>query len=410
MKTQRLRFKNPLGIELGARLDTPDSGVPVAYAVFGHCFTCTKDYKFIRQVSRALTEHGIAVLCLDFTGLGESGGRFEDSNFSTSVADVIAAARFLADTCEAPALLVGHSLGGTAMLAAAPELPQVRAVATLNAPFEPRHIFHHFSGIADRIEQEGGAETVIGGKVYRITRQLLHDLRDRRMATAIRSLDAALLILHAPQDETVGIDNAGRIFETARHPKSFIALDGADHLLSREVDARYAGQLIAAWAARYLGSKTDQGGTSALAPGTVTAAIGRENYATEIAIGAHRLIADEPVAAGGGDLGPTPYELLAASLGACTCITLRMYAERKGWPLAGVTVRLRHEKVHAGDCAGCPEAPGRLDRIECEIDLMGPLDAEQRRRLLEVAGRCPVHKTLQDRVMIDTRLREELPP
>jgi uncharacterized OsmC-like protein/pimeloyl-ACP methyl ester carboxylesterase len=409
MKTQRLRFKNLLDIELGARLDWPDSGTPAAYAVFSHCFTCNKDYKFIRQVSRSLTEHGIAVLCLDFTGLGESGGRFEDSNFSTSVADVIAAARFLADTYQAPALLVGHSLGGTVMLAAAAELPQVRAVATLNAPFEPRHIFHHLSDIAEEIESQGEAEAVIGGKAYRITRQLLHDLRDRHMAEAIRSLDAALLILHAPLDATVGIDNAGRIFEAARHPKSFIALDGADHLLSREADARYAGQLIAAWAARYCEHGAGQSAASAPRTGTVSVSIGTENYATEIEVDGHHLVADEPESAGGGNRGPSPYELLGASLGACTCITLRMYAERKGWPLEGVTVRLRHEKVHAGDCADCPDTPGRIDRIGREVELTGPLDAEQRRRLLEIADRCPVHRTLQDRVVIDTRLLDDLP-
>jgi len=408
MKTQRLRFKNSLGIELGARLDRPDIGVPAAFAVFGHCFTCNKDYKFIRQVSRALTEQGIAVLCLGFTGLDDSSGRFEDSNFSTSVADVIAPARFLADSYQPPALLVGHSLGGTAMLAAVPGLPDVRAVTTPNAPFEPRHIFHHFSEIADQIEHLGDAETVIGGKSYRITRQLLRELRERRMADAIHGLDAALLILHAPGDETVGIDNAGRIFEAARHPKSFVALDGADHLLSREADARYAGRLIATWAARYF--ECGAGQVTASEPDTVTTAIGREKYATEIAIGDHRLLADEPESTGGGNRGPSPYELLGASLGACTCITLRMYAERKGWPLAGVTVRLRHEKIHAGGCAECPDTPGRIDRIGCEIELAGALDAEQRRRLLEIADRCPVHRTLQDHVVIDTRLREDLPP
>lgn len=411
MKTQRLRFMNPRGVELGARLDRSEFGVPAAYAVFSHCFTCNKDYKLIRNVSRALTERGIAVLCLDFTGLGESGGRFEDSNFSTSVADVIAAARFLADHYQPPALLVGHSLGGTAMLAAAPELSCVRAVATLNAPFEPRHVFHHFSGIADQIEEQGEAEAVIGGKAYRITRQLLHDLRERRMADAIRGLDAALLILHAPGDETVGIDNAGRIFEAARHPKSFVALDGADHLLSREADARYAGQLVASWASRYF--KGDAAGTdadSARRTGSVTAAIGAQGYTTEIEAGGHRLVADEAASAGGEGRGPSPYELLTASLGACTCITLRMYADRKGWPLAGVTVHLQHDKSHAGDCADCPDVPGRIDRVVREIELTGSLDAEQRRRLLEIADRCPVHKTLREHVVIETRLREPESP
>jgi putative redox protein len=229
------------------------------------------------------------------------------------------------------------------------------------------------------------------------------------MAEAIRGLDAALLVLHATRDETVSLDNAGRIFDAARHPKSFIALDGADHLLSREADARYAGQLIAAWAARYIAPGAGQDTAPASEPGLVTAAIGRENYTTEIAIGAHRLVADEPESAGGGDRGPSPYELLGASLGACTCITLRLYAERKGWPLDAVTVRLRHEKMHASDCAECPDSPGRIDRIGREIELGGPLDAAQRRRLLEIADRCPVHRTLQNQVVIDTRLQDDPP-
>lgn len=260
MKTRKLRFPNALEIGLGARLDLPDAGEPRAYALFSHCFTCNKDYKFIRQVSDALTSHGLAVLCLDFTGLGESSGRFEDSNFSTNVADVVAAAGFLAASYQAPALLLGHSLGGTAVLAAAAELPQTRAVATINSPFEPGHIFHHFSEIAGQIEEKGEAQTMIGGRGYRITRQLLDDLRNQRMAGVIRDLDAALLILHAPRDETVGIDQAGLIFDAARHPKSFVALDGADHLLSRETDARYAGHLIATWASHYIGLDKEANG------------------------------------------------------------------------------------------------------------------------------------------------------
>lgn len=251
MKSRRLRFGNARGIDLGARLDLPEADAPVAYALFSHCFTCNKDYRLVRQIARTLTGHGIAVLCLDFTGLGDSDGRFEDSNFSTSVSDAIAAAGYLAEFHRPPALLIGHSLGGTVMLAAARELPRTRAVVTLNAPFEPGHIVHHFAAMEARIERDGEAEAVIGGKSYRITRQLLHDLRGHRMTEVIHGLDAALLILHAPLDETVGIENAGRIFEAARHPKSFIALDRADHLLSREGDAHYAGEVIAAWAARY---------------------------------------------------------------------------------------------------------------------------------------------------------------
>jgi uncharacterized OsmC-like protein/alpha-beta hydrolase superfamily lysophospholipase len=409
MKSRRLRFTNSLGIELGARLDQPDAGVPAAYAVFSHCFTCNKDYKYIRQVSRALTEHGIAVLCLDFTGLGESDGSFEDSNFSTSVADVIAAAGFLAESYRPPALLIGHSLGGTVMLAAAPELPCVRAVATINAPFEPRHIFHHFSDVEDKIDREGEAESRIGGKTYRITRQLLQDLRGRRMAEAVRDLDAALLILHAPDDETVAIENAGRIFEAARYPKSFIALDSADHLLSHEADARYAGRMIAAWSARYFELETGRVAAATREAGVVTASIGTRSYRTEITAGGHRLLADEPPTSGGEGHGPTPYELLAAALGACTCITLRMYADRKGWPLEAATVRLRHEKVHASDCADCPDAQRRIDRVVREIEFTGGLDAGQRQRLFEIADRCPVHRTLQDHVVIETRPGEPEP-
>lgn len=408
MRAQKIHFRNARGIRLAGELDVPADGAPVAWALFAHCFTCNKNYKFIRHICRTLAAQGVAVLRFDFTGLGESGGDFASSNFTSNIEDILAAARCLEERYAAPALLIGHSLGGTAMLAAAPRLATVQAVATINAPFEPGHILDHLGDERERIEREGEAQVSIGGQRYRLTRQLLEDLRAYRMRETIRELKAALLILHSPHDGTVPIAHAGLIFEAAHHSKSFVALDRADHLLSREDDARYAGQVIAAWAARYVGlaaspAEDSPAGDSPGSHGCVTVRTGARGYVSEIDAGGHRLLADEPESAGGTDQGASPYELLAAALGACTGITLRMYADHKHWPLERITVRLRHEKIHASDCRDCPEARQKIDRIEREIELCGALTTEQRARLMEIADRCPVHRTLQDRVIVETR-------
>jgi len=404
MQSRRIRFPNSSGENLAARLDFPIDKTPVAFALFAHCFTCSKSLKAVGNIIRALNERGIAVLRFDFTGLGESEGEFADTNFSSNVEDLVSAADYLAGKYEAPKLLIGHSLGGAAVLKAASKIPSAAAVATLGAPSEPTHVKRLLSGAIEAIETTGEAEVTLAGRPFKIKKQFLDDLTASRMDDTIRSLGRALLVLHSPIDQIVGVDNAQRIFKAARHPKSFVSLDGADHLLGKEVDSCYAGDVIASWAAKYLGDArvadreaTDEG---------VVVWTGRDKYRTEIISRGHRLIADEPVQVGGTDQGTTPYELLLAGLGACTSITLRMYADRKGWPLESITVRLNHKKVHAADCEECETGMGKIDVITLELELSGPLDEEQRGRLIGIADRCPVHRTLHSEVIVRKSVKD----
>jgi len=406
MRTRKLHFENASGHMLAARLDLPLDGTPRAWALFAHCFTCSKNLKAVAHISSSLTRHHIAVLRFDFTGLGESEGDFSDTNFSTNVQDLVDAARFMEREYSPPRILIGHSLGGSAVLMAAGRIPSCRAVATIAAPSDPAHIAHMLAGSREEIERDGSAEVLLAGRAFRIRKQFLDDLRGSNLPDAIRDLGRALLIFHSPLDETVPIHHAARIYETARHPKSFVSLDQADHLLSNEADSRYVGTVIAAWADKYLDLPKPGIAPMDETERRVTTRIGRDRYYTEIDAGGHPLSADEPASSGGTDQGPTPYELLAAALGACTCITLRMYADRKNWDLTEVSVSLKHRKVHARDCDSCPESDLETDRIEREIGLTGNLSEEQRQRLLEIADRCPVHKTLHGKVQVVTRLRE----
>lgn len=403
---ERVTFPGAHGVELVGRLHLP-AGRPAAYAVFAHCFTCGKDVHAAVRVSRALAEQGIATLRFDFTGLGESPGDFAGTTFSGNIADLVAACDWLRREREAPRLLVGHSLGGAAVIAAAPRVPEVRAVATIAAPADPAHVRHLLAPAREELEARGEAEVSIGGRPFRIRRDLLDDLARHESSEAIAALGRALLVLHAPGDRVVGIDHARRLFEAARHPKSFVSLDGADHLLSRAEDARWAAGLIAAWAVRYVGAAVDERTPEASTHGGDPREVvvrGSTGLGQEVLVGRHRLTADEPAEQGGTDTGPTPYGLLLAGLGACTSMTLRMYADRKAWPLEGVTVRLRHEKVHAADCAECETREGRIDVIDRVLELQGPLDDAQRARLVEIASKCPVHRTLESEVRVRTRL------
>ena len=400
-----IRFPGALGAQLAARLDSPP-GKPLAYGLFAHCFTCSKDTLAATRVSSALTARGIAVLRFDFTGLGGSEGDFANTNFSSNVADLVAAAAWLRERHEAPKLLIGHSLGGAAVLAAAREIPEAAAVATIAAPSDPVHIRHLLAPALPQIESAGEAEVQLAGRKFRIKNQFLEDIANRNSREAIGSLRKALLIFHSPRDAIVSIDNAAQIFMAAKHPKSFVSLDDADHLLTRREDAVYVAAVLAAWASRYIGAPAMASRPiSADEPGVVTVAETREGkFAQAITVGKHRLRADEPVSAGGTDTGPSPYDLLLAGLGACTSMTVRLYADLKQLPLDQVTVRLRHEKVHAQDCAECETKEGRIDRIERDIELKGGLDEAQRARLLEIANKCPVHRTLHSEVWIPTRL------
>jgi uncharacterized OsmC-like protein/pimeloyl-ACP methyl ester carboxylesterase len=405
MHSERIEFAGSAGASLAGRLDLPES-VPRAYALFAHCFTCSKDVLAAARISQALTEFGIAVLRFDFTGLGGSGGDFANTNFSSNVKDLVHAAGYLRTHRAAPSILIGHSLGGAAVLAATEHVPETRAVVTIGAPAGTEHLMHLLGDRTREIEERGEAEVCLGSRPFRIRRQLLADVKSQPQAARIERLGAPLLVMHSPDDQTVGIENARQIFDSARHPKSFVSLEGADHLLTDKADARFAASIVAAWAARYLDedASVPEGTRSAVSEGAVTVSEnGSGRFGQRITVGRHVLSADEPIPLG-EDTGPSPYDLLLASLGACTSMTLRMYAARKHWPLEKVTVSLRHRRIHAKDCTDCVTQAGQLDTIERVIDLAGDLDESQRQRLLEIADRCPVHKTLHSEVVVDTTL------
>jgi putative redox protein len=402
MPAEKFDFRSAQGHQLAALLDRPDGPVR-AVALFAHCFTCGKDNKAARRIAEGLKLHGVAVLRFDFTGLGMSEGEFANTTFSSNVDDLVAAADHLRQTLAAPAILIGHSLGGAAVLAAAHRVAEARAVVTINAPCDPAHVAGLLGEHVENIHAHGEVEVTLAGRPFRIRRALLDDIAEQHLSARIRDLRKALLVFHAPTDETVGIENASHIFTTAKHPKSFISLAGADHLVSSAGDAAYVANVIAAWAERYLDMAADDQPGADTAPGTVLVRETRRGqFQQEIIVGAHRLIADEPVNVGGLDSGPGPYDLLLAGLGACTAMTVRLYADRKQLPLRQVQVRLRHEKIHAADCAACETKEGMIDHIDRAITLEGDLDAAQRARLMEIADKCPVHRTLKSEIDIHT--------
>lgn len=406
MKSEKVTFIGALGEKLAARLDSPDRSTR-AYALFAHCFTCSKDIFAASRIAAELTEQGVAVLRFDFTGLGASEGEFANTNFTSNVDDLVAAYEFMASEYAAPRVLIGHSLGGAAVLVAAGQMPDVQAVCTIGAPSDPDHVKHNFSSAIKEIESEGEAEVELVGRSFRIRRQFLDDIANQNVSAATGKLHKALLIFHSPVDQTVGIDNAAAIYKAARHPKSFISLDDADHLLSRKSDAVYVASVISAWSRRYIDSASSVKDPSVTArEGEVLVAeAGDGPFAQHIAIGSNHLIrADEPKTVGGLDTGPTPYGLLSASLGACTSMTIRMYANRKKWPLEKVSVRLTHKKDHASDCIGCEASDAKIDHFDRVVDLVGDLTEEQRQKLLEIADKCPVHRTLHNDVEVSTRL------
>ena len=404
MPAERFDFISTQGQRLAALLDMP-AGEPRAYALFAHCFTCGKDVHAARRIAQALTALDIAVLRFDFTGLGSSEGEFANTTFSSNVADLVAAAGALRGARRAPAILIGHSLGGAAVLAAAADVPEARAVVTIAAPSDPAHVTGLFRDRIADVAQQGEIEVSLEGRRFRIRRAFLDDVAEQNLREKIARLHKALLIFHSPTDDRVGIENASRIFEAAKHPKSFVSLAGADHLLGRLSDATYVAKLIAAWAERYLDLPEPRPET---ADGDVMVSETRRGlFQQEVRIGRHRLLADEPASVGGLDSGPGPYDLLLAGLGACTSMTLRLYAERKSLPLDRVSVRLSHSKIHAADCETCETKEGMLDRIERVITIEGDLDDAQRERLLEIADKCPVHRTLSSEIEIKTSERRD---
>lgn len=405
MPTERFQFTGSEGQQLAAALDTPEDRPVQAYALFAHCFTCGKDGLAAKRIAVALAARGIAVLRFDFTGLGSSEGDFANSTFSSNVADLVRAADYLRKTYAAPALLIGHSLGGAAMLAAAEQIPYAKALVTIGAPSDPSHVTGLFTDSMEKIRQQGEAEVSLSGRPFTIKREFLDDVAEHNLAGSIANLHKALLVMHAPTDETVSIDNATRIFVAAKHPKSFVSLSSADHLLSDRRDSAYVADVITAWASRYLeANKSDQTTGTDDGPREVVVRETRNGkFQQTVTAGPHRLLADEPIARGGDDTGPGPYDFVLAGLGACTSMTLRLYAERKSLPLERTTVRLKHSKIHAEDCAECETKDGMLDQIELTIAMEGPLDDAQRKRLMEIADKCPVHRTLTSEIRILTR-------
>jgi uncharacterized OsmC-like protein/alpha/beta superfamily hydrolase len=401
--TLEVHFPGSHGLALAARLDLP-SRKPTAYALFAHCFTCSKDSKAASYISSSLAAAGIAVLRFDFTGLGGSEGDFANTGFSSNIDDLVAAADFLRKEYEAPRLLVGHSLGGAAVLAAAPRIAEIVAVATVNAPADPSHVIRNFASATAEIESSGEAEVVLGGRRFTIRKSFIDDVRSQQLGEIIPGLRRALLVMHAPHDAVVDVSNAQLIFTAAKHPKSFISLDDADHMLSRRDDARYAGMVLAAWAARYMPVPASVAGTQTGSGDVVVAEAGDGKYAQTVNVGRHWLRADEPPSIGGDDSGPSPYQLLSAALGACTTMTMRMYANKKELPLDKVTVTVKHNKIHAEDCVECETRVGKIDKIEREIHIEGDLTDEQRNNLMRIADRCPVHRTLHSEVVITSRL------
>jgi len=406
MSTPRLRitFPNRAGAALAARLDLP-AGPPRAFALFAHCFTCSKDVFAAGRIAAELNAHGIAVLRFDFTGLGASDGDFANTDFSSNLDDLRSAADWLREHHRPPQLLIGHSLGGAAVVAARSEIPEVRAVVTIGAPADAAHVANLFVDDLPSIEQTGRATVDIGGRPFTIRREMVEDLRRHSVEARAAELRAALLVLHSPVDNIVGVENAARLYAAARHPKSFVALDGADHLLTRREDAVYAARTIATWSERYL---VDEAPAAPAPPATapvVVAETGQGTFLNHVVAGRHQLLADEPVAVGGFDAGPSPYDLLAAALGTCTSMTLRLYADRKQLPLRHVLVEVAHGKIHADDCDACVEGTtGLIDHFERTIHLEGDLDDDARAALTRIADRCPVHRTLERSSHITTTL------
>jgi len=407
MPSEKIKFTNHLGFQLSAKIDYPLSKGPYPFAIFAHVFTGNKNLKSARHISRALNLNGVAVLRFDFTGLGESEGDFADTNFTSNVEDIIAASEYLKEHHQAPTIIIGHSLGGAASLFAGAKIDNIRAIVTIGAPSYPEHVTHLIKDDIETIEREGCAKIAIDGREFIIKKQFLDDLKNQDHIDIIKNLKKALLVMHSPQDKIVAIDNAAHIYQLAHHPKSFVTLDGADHMLNNKDDAFYTGQVIASWVKRYVDFaerptlKTDQ---------QVVVKLSEEDqFTADIQAGRHGWIADEPVEVGGFDFGPDPYEMLNASLGACTAMTLHMYARRKKWNLRDVKVHLNHSKTtfYHEDVQNIDKPNSKIDRFERIIEINGDLTEEQRRRLMEIANKCPVHRTLSTPQLFATKLLED---
>jgi len=402
MNLQKVTFQNKEGQNLVGRLELPVNQHPHNYVIFAHCFTCNKNLSAVKNIGKALTSKGFGVLRFDFTGLGESEGDFEDTNFSGNVEDLIAASDYLKENYQAPSLLVGHSLGGAAVIFAASEIESVKAVATIGAPSNPSHVQHLLRSGIEEINASGKAVVNLSGRDFTIKKQFLDDLESKSLPEVAKNLRKALLVMHSPQDGTVGIKNAEEIYIAARHPKSFVSLDGADHLLMNKKDSIYAGEIVAGWAQRYMETPEE---SNLKSKHQVVASLDAEDgFTTEMKVGNHYLTADEPTSFGGNDFGPSPYELVSAGLSACTAMTVQMYVRRKSWPLQNIEVHTSYSKSHVEDCENCEEDTAKIDTFHREIKLTGDLDEKQIARILQIADKCPVHKTLHNETQVITKL------
>lgn len=398
MASQKITFLNKDGLSLSGRIELPVDQKPTHFALFSHCFTCNKNLSAVRSISRALIQKGFGILQFDFTGLGESEGDFADSNFSGNVEDLVSAADYLAKNYKAPELLIGHSLGGAAAYFASAQIPSIKAVATIGAPSNPDHVEHLFEQSLEMIRHFGQAQVQLSGRTFTIKKHFLDDLEEKSLPKVVQNLNKAILILHSPQDSTVGIENAASIYKAAKHPKSFVSLDGADHLLTNRADAEYVGQLIASWSVRYL---TQVSEAPIHTHHQVAAVLRQEDtFTTLIKAGDHYLTADEPEKVGGNNFGPTPYDLLAAGLAACTAMTLKMYTQQKKWNLGDIQVEVSHKQEHASDCEHLNEQHKKIDIFERVIHVQNAINDDQKTKLLQIANKCPVHKTLQNEITI----------
>lgn len=395
-----VEFTNANGTRLAGRLELPPGRVR-AVALFAHCFTCTANSHGARRISVALAERGIATLTFDFTGLGKSGGAFADSHFAANVSDLVAAAAYLRETIGAPSVLIGHSLGGAAVIAAAGDIPECKGVVTIGAPFDPAHVLHQLGDQIAGVRAAGQAEVTIGGRPFEVSSAFLDAVEGQDQAGRLARLKRALLVMHAATDATVGIENAGQIFDAARHPKSFISLGQADHLLTGAADAAYAAAIIAAWVEPFLPPAQ---APDAPAEGQVRVTTTDAKFASIVDSSGHSFLADEPLKMGGTDLGPTPYDLLLSALGTCTAMTIKLVADREGMKLDHVAVELRHDRCHSQDCQQQGEGRPKIEVLSRDLTLTGDLSEAQRARLLAIADKCPVHRTLESAPVIKTRL------
>lgn len=402
MKTEKVTFRNKDGAELSGHLELPFNQDPHNFVLFAHCFTCNKNFFAVKNISRTMAKNGYGVLRFDFTGLGQSEGEFSESNFSGNIQDLLAAAAYLEENHKAPSLLIGHSLGGAAVLFAAKQLESVKAVTTIAAPSTTAHVQHLIQDSVAEIEKNGEAKVNIGGRGFKIKKQFLDDIDQHKLTSYLSNFKKALLIMHSPQDEIVNIKNAEELYIEARHPKSFVSLDGAEHLLAGKKDAIYAAKVIASWASRYLEIPRKE------IPETkadVVAGLEKDDgFTTSMKAGNHSFLADEPTKAGGKNYGPNPYQFLSSGLAACTSMTLQMYAKRKKWPLENVETHVYYSREHYVDGENYEEKNSKIDTFKREIKLYGALEDKQKQRLLEIADRCPVHKSLTSETQITTKL------